>query len=281
MKTIAVLITCHNRLYKTIACLQSLYKCDITDDYSIDVFLVDDGSTDGTSEAVKNEFPRVNVIQGNGNLFWNRGMHLAWETAAKAKDFYFYLWLNDDTLLFETALHLMLEYSQKMQNKKIIVGATCSEINGAPTYGGFIFPNKKLIPDNTWQDCDFFNGNIVLVPAYVYNQVGILDKKFRHYLGDIDYGMRASKLGFVHSLSPYSIGICEYHETVPFWRNTTVPIINRIKHLYNPLGNNPLECFIFERRHNGLFHAIIRFFSNHLRAIFPQLWKQEQNILND
>jgi GT2 family glycosyltransferase len=273
MKSIAVLITCHNRREKTIACLQSLYKCTLPEDYLIDVFLVDDGSTDGTGEAVKKYHPRVNVIQGNGNLYWNRGMFLAWKTAVKIQEYDFYLWLNDDTLLLEDGLQLMLDYSSTMDNKRIVVGATCSEQKRNVTYSGFKFPDKKLVPNDTWQDCDFFNGNIVLIPFYVYHHVGFLDNKFRHNLGDIDYGMRASKLGFVHSLSPYCIGICEDHETEPIWRNPSIPLIKRLKGLYSPLGNNPFEFFIFEKRHNGLHLAILRFFSNHIRAIRPQVWK--------
>ena len=64
---IAVLITCHNRREKTIACLQFLYNCDLPENHELEVFLVDDGSIDGTGEAVKNNFQQVNVIEGNGN----------------------------------------------------------------------------------------------------------------------------------------------------------------------------------------------------------------------
>ena len=57
--SIAALITCHNRCEKTKRCLTSLLSVLP----HIDVYLVDDGSTDGTSEMVKTLFPRVNVIQ--------------------------------------------------------------------------------------------------------------------------------------------------------------------------------------------------------------------------
>lgn len=271
--SIAALLTCHNRREKTIDCLNAIYKCKLPKHHVLEIFLVDDGSIDGTTDAVKNGFPLVNLIQGNGNLYWNNGMYLAWTSALKTKKHNFYLWLNDDTLLFESSLKLMLDYSHTIGNKRILIGATCSSSRDVITYSGYKFPEEKLSPNETWQNCDFFNGNIVLIPSYVYDQVGILDKKFRHNLGDIDYGMRASKLGFVHSLSPYCLGICENHETEPLWRNKSVPIMNRLNHLYSPLGNNPFEFFIFERRHNGLLLAILRFFSVHLRAILPQLWK--------
>lgn len=272
-KKIAVLITCHNRREKTISCLKYLYNCNIPVNHKLDVFLVDDGSSDDTASEVKERFSLVNIIPGNGKLFWNRGMYLAWKTAAQSNDFDFYLWLNDDTLLIEDALKVMLEYSETKDNKKILVGATCSEIKSIVTYGGFSSPDIRLDPNGKWQDCDFFNGNIVLIPAYVFRNVGFLDKNFRHNLGDIDYGMRATKLGFVHSLSPYCLGTCEAHETEPIWRNRSVTIFKRLSNLYSPLGNNPFENFIFERRHSGLILAILRFFSYHVRAVLPQLWK--------
>ena len=76
---IAAIITCHNRKEKTLVCLKSLFQII----QNIDVFLTDDGSTDGTSEAVKKIYPQVNIIQGDGNLFWSRGMYIAWKEAVK------------------------------------------------------------------------------------------------------------------------------------------------------------------------------------------------------
>lgn len=274
MNSVAVLITCHNRREKTLICLESLFDAVLPADITMDIFLVDDGSNDDTSVYVKNRFPEVFIIRGNGNLFWNRGMYLAWETAINHAKFDYFLWLNDDTVIFENALYMMLDYSQKIDNKKIIIGATSSSSGTEVTYSGFSFPNKKLLPNNVWQDCDYFNGNLVLIPTFVYNKVGLLDKRYHHTLGDFDYGIRASKLGFVHSLSPQCLGTCDAHETDPDWCNHTVPLFKRLKHLYTPLGNNPFEFFVYDKRHNGLFKAFLHFFTIHLRAIFPFAWKR-------
>lgn len=273
-KKIAVLLTCHNRREKTIDCLQLLYKCSVPENYTLDIFLVDDGSTDGTSEAVKNEFPQVNVIEGNGNLYWNRGMHLAWETAAKTKDYDYFLWLNDDTYLFQNTLEIILSSSNLKENKAIIVAATCSKYTGKVTYSGFHLDGKIITPTDILIPATTFNGNCVLVPKVVYKTVGNLDPLFWHCIGDIDYGYRAGKKGIKSFVAPEFLAFCERNDTLPKWCLKDVPFQKRIVSLYSPLGNShPYQYFRFELRNLGIFVAIKHFLSIHLRVTFPQLWK--------
>ena len=103
---VAVLLTCHNRKFQTLQCLESLFlQQRLNVDFRIEVFLVDDASTDGTAYETRIQYPEVNIIQGNGNLYWNRGMRLAWETAASKNKYDYYLWLNDDTFLKPNAIN--------------------------------------------------------------------------------------------------------------------------------------------------------------------------------
>ncbi len=108
MMKISVLLTCHNRKEKTLACLRKLYEQD-TSDINVNVFLVDDGCTDGTAEAIREEFPQIHIIQGDGTLYWNRGMCLAWEESRKCGDYDAVLWLNDDTMLLPSSLKTLME----------------------------------------------------------------------------------------------------------------------------------------------------------------------------
>ena len=84
MYHIALLLTVHNRKDLTLKCLESIYQgiqlC-ASDTYSFNVYMVDDASVDGTSEEVSKRYPSVNIISGNGELYWCRGMFVAWTTA--------------------------------------------------------------------------------------------------------------------------------------------------------------------------------------------------------
>jgi GT2 family glycosyltransferase len=273
MNNIAVLLTCHNRREKTVNCLRSLYNCLVPANHEFNVFLVDDGSTDGTSEAVKKEFSEVNVIQGNGQLYWNRGMHLAWETAAKAESFDYYLWLNDDVELFPDSIIDLLE---ALNGKNAIICGTMRSKNQAiPTYGGRIFKGNLLVPNGTPQFCNAINGNLVLVPANVYKIIGNLDPLFPHTMGDFDYGFRAKKKGISSYIASNYSGYCEKNELPPIWCIPEVSFRKRFKVLYSPLGNShPWYFFQFEKRHFGILRALKHFITIHIRLIFPQLWKR-------
>jgi GT2 family glycosyltransferase len=275
--SIAVLITCHNRKEKTLSCLIALFQCILPDGYKFDVLLVDDGSTDGTSDAIREKFPQVNIIKGTGDLFWNRGMYLAWETAVKAKAYDYYLWLNDDTCLYPNAISELIACSENENNKHIICGSTCSSNdNGKITYGGRDVKGNLIKPDGARQYCHHFNGNIVLIPKQVFLIVGTNDPVFHHALGDFDYSLRAKKSGVLSVVSPYVLGECEKHKGLPAWCNPQTPLLRRLKLLYTPLGNHPVEFFKFENRHNGIIKACFHFLTNHLRAILPVLWKTKR-----
>ncbi len=268
IQSIAVLITCHNRKTKTLACLDALYKCKVPEGYEYSIFLVDDGSTDGTSDAVIVSFPEVHIIQGTGNLYWNRGMYLAWKTASDTFDYDLYLWLNDDTFLYEDALIHLLSATKNFNSKAIIVGTTFTN-NKIISYGGFDLRRRIIEPNGELQECDFFNGNCVLIPKHVFSKVGNLDYRFHHSLGDIDYGIRAGKINIKRYVIGQVIGACELHENSPKWLDKNELLISRLKALYSPLGCNPFQFFVFDYRQNNILVAIKHFISIHYKAIFP------------
>jgi GT2 family glycosyltransferase len=275
IKQIAVLITCHNRKSKTITCLAELYNCELQENYYFDVFLVDDGSTDGTAEAVKNKFPKVKVIQGSGNLYWNRGMRLAWETAAKTKDYDFYLWLNDDTVLDDDAIIELIDCNDEVLKQtdtpSVIVGSCRNDLQlNIFSYGGRTESNP-VIPNGKLQKCKYINGNVVLIPKEIFDVLGNLSSDYTHAIGDNDYGLRAIQAGYTCYITKKFIAVCPINE-VAAWQDPNTPLIKRFKLLYSPKGLNMREYIIFRKKFEGK-RWIIFAIKVYLKTLSPTLYK--------
>ena len=159
-------MTVHDRREKTLRCLELLHAQKVP----VDVYLTDDGCTDGTPDAVRARFPGVHVIPGDGSLFWCRGMRRAWE-AALGGNYDVFLWLNDDTYLFPDAMKVLQETAGRHPGC-IVVGMTCSAQTGAFTYGGRLARRMEHVMGE--RPLDTFDGNIVWVPATVSQQIGLL-----------------------------------------------------------------------------------------------------------
>ena len=267
---IAVIMTVHNRRDTTVECLKRLYQQNNIDDINLDVYLTDDGCTDGTPEAIREHFPSVNIIQGDGTLFWNRGMYMAWKEAAK-KDYDYYLWLNDDTILYDYAIAELIQISKKYNNVCNIVGSCQFIDHRGVSYGGFI-NDRVLTPTGKPEKVDYFNGNIVLVPDYVYQRLGNVDYYFRHCHGDTDYGFRATENGIENYVVGEYLGECDRNEKIRKCWDPNIPIIERFKDLYKPTGYPPNEAFYFQKKHYGLIISLFHLITLYLRVLFPIIW---------
>ena len=213
---IAILITCHNRKKKTLKCLKFLKNQKNVEHVDFKVYLTDDNSQDGTKEEVLKKYSNVEILNGNGNLFWGGGTNLCFKEAVK-KGFDYYIWLNDDTYLFQNAISDLLKAKEILKiDTFIAVGSTKNKKNKL-TYGGqknyglktAPFKNKIIQPTNCFQLIDRFNGNIVLISKKAQKKIGFIDKNLIHVTGDIEYGLRASKLGIPILLCPKFQGMCE------------------------------------------------------------------------
>jgi GT2 family glycosyltransferase len=269
--SIAVLITCHNRRAKTLACLEALSKQIFPNNnshrHNIVVYLVDDGSTDGTGAAVQARYPQVKLIPGTGQLFWNGGMHLAFAEAMKS-NYDYYLWLNDDTMLYPDALATLLGVSQQLiaqrNERSVVVGSVQDPQSGRLSYGGLVrakgwHPLKfELVePGESIKPCLTCHGNCILIPQSVVRRVGNLDPNFIHSTGDLDYGLRVWQQGESVWLAPGFLGSCEYnpirHQA---WEEPGLTLRERWHKINQPLGLPIREWKVFARRHAGAFWSI-------------------------
>jgi GT2 family glycosyltransferase len=258
--TIAVLITCYNRRDQTIACLDALFR-QTSPRYPVTVYLVDDGSHDGTSTAVQTRYPDVKVLPGTGSLFWNGGMRLAFAQAMQS-DYDYYLWLNDDTLLYPHAIQTLLHTSQELiasgHDRALVVGSVQDPRSGELSYGGVIRSRwhplrfERLAPKDTMQRCTTLNGNCVLIPRSVVAAIGNLDDRFIHSTGDLDYGLRLGQNGGSVWITPGFLGSCEFnplrHQA---WEAAGLTLGERWQKINQPRGLPIAEWRVFARRHGG------------------------------
>lgn len=274
---IAVLLTCHNRKQKTIKCLSSFYASTFPDNFIFELYLVDDASSDGTSEAIAEQFSQITIIAGNGNLFWAGGMRLAFEIAHKSEEYDSYLLLNDDVELQPDFFAKILETQKHCFNKYkkggIYSGSTKDEKSRLTSYGGsFLFKGinnmayKLLQPTNYPQPCHLTNANILLVEKEVIEKIGFLDEKFIHGIADFDFSFRAHKAGFPVYITPGFCGSC-VDDHGNNWSDSK-SLKQRIKYLKSPLGLSYNEYLFYIKRHfpQQVPLSVIKLW---LRTLFP------------
>lgn len=272
IKYIAALLTVFNRKETTLRCLRELGNQVLPEGYEIEVFLTNDGCTDGTPEAIASEFPKVHVINGDGNLYWNQGMLAAWSEAERSRNYDYYLWLNDDTLLYDDAIGCLLQTAENTSNMSIVVGCTTNmQESGVVTYSGLNEKNEMITPNGQLQECHHFNGNCVLIPKYVYDRLGKTDPYFHHSGGDFDYGKRALKENIKNILTPKFIGRCDRHNKIPKWFNPQYSFKERLKDFNSPTGGAWKESFYTNRKHRGLLYACYRLAAYLTKLLFPSL----------
>lgn len=267
LKVCAVL-SAFNRREQTVAALRAFMGQ--VGDFQRSAVLMDDGSTDGTSEAVQAEIENVTVLTGDGSLFWNRGMAAAFEEA-QSQDADYYLWLNDDTVLSSHAVESLLKDADEAVNKakgSIVVGSTKDPESGYWTYGGLraisTWHPARVLPvfpsETQTTPCDCMNGNVVLISANAARTVGKMDGMFTHSMGDYDYGLRAKRAGVSLVVGCGYFGDCPRNPPGIAWNE--LPSIKARWHAVNqPKGLPMREWALFLKKHGNILWPIAWLFT--------------------
>jgi hypothetical protein len=215
--TLSIVISSYNTRELLANCLQSIYRNPPQE--SFEIVVIDDASTDGTSEMIHGRFPAVRLVRNEVNRHYaisnNRGID-------HARGQYLML-LNSDTIVLPEALDLMIAFLRthpkagavgcRLLNEdgttqwsvKSLPGAG-SALFGARSFISRMFPNNRFSRNHLLQvgrdvatPLDVVDGYIsgaaVMSPRGVVDAVGYLDEHLFYHV-DADYSKRIADAGY-------------------------------------------------------------------------------------
>ena len=254
VQPICVIVTTFNRRDITHRFLESLIGQ--LQEYKIAnlIVLVDDSSSDGTSEMVASDFPEVKLLHGNGHLYWAGGVRLAISQLGESlHNLRGILLINDDIVLADGSISSMIEIAE---SKRAVIGGTVVTHTGdvessGSTLGLICKPKPRLrIANGAVQDCDLLPGHIMYIPMYIFRNLNGFDKNFPYRFIDLEFSLRAKRSGIPVLLAPqivaYADEVHNYFEETSGMRGSLSELIKRI--LLDPKGPHLKESTYYLRK---------------------------------
>jgi GT2 family glycosyltransferase len=198
------LIPAHNNKPEVLQVLRCLERQRYGD---LEVLLVDDGSTDGTGEEVRRRFPRVRVLQGDGQLWWTGANVLGVsDVTERARTGDFILLLNNDVSMDDDYVGELVKCSEHLG--RAIVGSTIVDDERRDCMVAGLRLDRRLrvteqtdaaaIRESEYDDqVDVLPGRGTLVPLEVFRRIGTFNRRrLPHYGADYEFSIRARRAGF-------------------------------------------------------------------------------------
>jgi GT2 family glycosyltransferase len=248
--------------------------CLLKSDYrNLRIVLVEDGCTDGTVEKCRAEFPEVEILHGDGDLWWsgatNMGTRHALEAGAELV-----LWINDDVRAEPQTLGSLVESHLRCGEKSVVCarilqpGAGEREWRGEPPTW---HPEAK-----SWRapempaDGDLKiehppGGQGVLIPANCFRQIGLVDARaFPHYWADHDFHYRAMKSGYRYFIATQAVVLNRPNKERPeagklfdSWRAAWWFLTNRRSAMNVPTVRRLLKRHLPAREYRKIFYPML------------------------
>lgn len=251
-QSLFIIIPVHNRKQLTIKCLHCLKR---QTEKRFQIVVIDDGSTDGTSEAISEQFPDVHLINGDGTLWWAEATNIGVKYAIHKKANYV-ITLNDDTEPPADFISKMMEAVsikpnaligssavEKSTNELVFIGANIdwryAKFNQVPINNSIWNRNSRFV------SVTHFPGRGLLIPVSVFQKIGFFDSKnFPQTLADFDFTHRAKEYGYdiFCSLDVTLVIYSELSATVKLRCKKTFR--NFCKHLFSLQGGSNIHRFI-------------------------------------
>lgn len=191
-----VIIVTYNAMKWAEKCFGSLRNSSV----SLHCIVVDNGSTDGTQDYIKNNFPEVEFIQSSENLGFGKANNLGIEKAYRKGADFFYL-MNQDAWLFEDSIEKLLEVYNSHPQKQEIGILSPMHLDGSEkrldihfeNYLGKDTKNNRLLSDifteNVlgYYESTFINAAHWFLPKATIEKIGGFKPYFFHGAEDYEY----------------------------------------------------------------------------------------------
>lgn len=204
---VTIVVLNWNNAPDTIACLDSIYKLGYP---AYQVLVVDNGSTDGSDQMIREAYPDVDFLQTGANLGYAEGNNVGIRHALQGNPDYLFV-LNNDTLLANDMLDQLVQAAESdpgivmtgptmyCTDPPDILFAAGSFVNwkgGTIQHRGMLQPASQFshICDNN--PVDFIVGCGVLVKTSFIREAGVLDPDYYLNYEDVEWGIRAVKRGY-------------------------------------------------------------------------------------
>jgi GT2 family glycosyltransferase len=205
---IYIVIPVFNRWHFTKACLESLMAQTNGEFVTV---VVDHGSTDGTSQCIRSQFPKVIVLTGDERMWWTAATNAGVKYALDKKADYI-LTLNNDLVVEKDYIdNLVLSAGAY---PKSLIGSVSLDIDhpekvmfAGGTWNAWISKYRSAVdlqkPYSVLKDqyptvsSDLLPGRGTLIPATAFSEAGLFDEvNFPHYMADEDFSLRAQQIGY-------------------------------------------------------------------------------------
>lgn len=204
---LSVIILSYNTKQLLRDCLVSVLSSQ--GNYITEIIVADNGSTDGSREMVKKEFPQVKLVDNGANLGFAKGNNQAIKQASGRH----VLILNSDTVVQPDTFEIMVAKADSYKNigalgPKVLLAngdldPACRRKFPNPANAFFrLFGLKKYSnyniagPVDQEQEVEALTGACMLVPRVVIDKVGMLDEQFFFYGEDLDWCYRIKEAGY-------------------------------------------------------------------------------------
>ncbi len=258
MPSVACFFCFHNRKSVTTSFAKRLLaQANLYPELELKWLALDDGSSDGTSDSLKELIPEISLYSADGSWFWAKSMAFLYQKALELRTDYLLL-LNDDVMLEDGALPSVFKDLASVTNESVIIGKTYDLVTKEWTYGGICnkhpffplwFHNGN--PGDKLTRVQTLHANFVLVPFSVAKRVPFFGG-YSHAFGDIDFGLRLTKAGVSLYQSSQYVGSCSRNSDKGTWMDDTLPFRKRLSLVNTRKGMPWKDRLLYTWRNGGV-----------------------------